>query len=101
MKIQVNGKQIKIGKSLISYTENQLTKISNKFLLRPVNANITFAKEKFEYKCEASMHLSCGLTANCTGKADQIYESYQKTLLRLEKILRRHKRKIKNHHQLN
>jgi len=33
-------------------------------------------------------------------KANQIYESYQKTLLRLEKILRRHKRKIKNHHQL-
>ena len=82
----------------IENAHRYIKKISNKFLLRPVNANITFTKEKFEYKCEASMHLSCGLTANCTGKADQIYESYQKTLLRLEKILRRHKRKIKNHH---
>ena len=98
MNIHVNGKQLKIGKSLISYAENQLKQISNKYLLRPVNANITFTKEKYEYKCEASLHLSSGLTAHCTGTASQIYECYQKTLMRLEKILRRHKRKIKNHH---
>ena len=97
MNIHVNGKQLKIGKSLMSYTEDHLVQISNKYMLRPVNANITFTKEKYEYKCEACLHLSSGLTAYCTGSADKIYKCYQKTVIKLEKILRRHKRKIRNH----
>ena len=97
MNIHINGKQVKIGKSLISYAESQLIQVSNKYLLRPVTANITFTKEKYEYKCEAFLHLPSGLTAYCTGSANQIYQCYHQTIVRLEKILRRHKRKLKNH----
>ena len=98
MNIQVTGRNLKVGKSLISYVENQLLLVSDKYLLKPVTARITFSREKYEYKCEASLHLSSGLTANCAGTANQIYPCYQKSIIRLDKILRRHKRKIKNHH---
>ena len=98
MNIHVNGKQLNIGQSLIAYAENQLLQVNKKYFLRPVNANITFTKEGHRYRCEAHVHLSSGLTACCTGEANKIYDSCQKTLLRLEKILRRHKRKIKNHY---
>jgi ribosomal subunit interface protein len=96
MNVHINGKQVKIGKSLIFYAENQLVQVSKKYLLRPVTANITFTKEKYEYKCEAFLHLPSGLTAYCTGSANQIYKCYHQTIIRLEKILRRHKRKIRN-----
>ncbi|MDG2355003.1 MAG: ribosome-associated translation inhibitor RaiA [Paracoccaceae bacterium] len=96
MNVHINGKQVKIGKSLIFYAENQLVQVSKKYLLRPVTANITFTKEKYEYKCEAFLHLPSGLTAYCTGSANQIYKCYHQTITRLEKILRRHKRKIRN-----
>ena len=75
--------------------------INNKYLLRPTSAYITFTKEHNEFKCEALLHLSSGLTACCTGKGREIYDSYQKTILRLQKILRRHKRKIRNHHYIS
>ena len=32
MNIHVNGKQLKIGKSLMSYTEDHLVQISNKYI---------------------------------------------------------------------
>ena len=100
MNIQVTGRNLKVGKSLISYVEDQLSQVSDKYLLRPVKARITFSREKYEFKCEASLHLSNGLTANCAGTADQIYTCYQKSIIRLDKILRRHKRKTKNHHAI-
>ena len=100
MDIQVSGKQLKIGKSLIEYAKEHLDIINKKYLLRPTFANITFTKENNEFKCEALLHLSSGLTARCSGRAREIYDSYQKSIFRLEKILRRYKRKIKNHHQI-
>ena len=100
MDIQVSGKQLKIGKSLIEYAKEHLDIINKKYLLRPTFANITFTKENNEFKCEALLHLSSGLTACCTGRAREIYDSYQNSIFRLEKILRRYKRKIKNHNQI-
>ena len=101
MDIKVSGKQLKIGKSLINYAKKQLHIINNKYLLRPTSAYITFTKEHNEFKCEALLHLSSGLTACCTGKGREIYDSYQKSILRLQKILRRHKRKIRKHHHIS
>ncbi len=100
MDIQVSGKQLKIGKNLTDYAKKNLNIINKKYLLRPTFANITFTKENNEFKCEALLHLSSGLTACCTGRAREIYDSYQKSIFRLEKILRRYKRKIRNHHQI-
>ena len=99
MNIHINGKQLKIGKSLLNFTKKNLRQINQKYPLRPVHANITFTKEKKGFKCEASIHLSSGMTAYCTGKAEQIYTSCEQTFLRLEKILRRYKRRIKTHHE--
>lgn len=101
MDIQVSGKQLKIGTNLINYVKEQLFVINNKFLLRPTTANITFSKENHEFTCEASLHLSSGFTACCTGRGREIYDSYQKSVFRLEKILRRHKRKLRNHHHIS
>ena len=101
MDIRVSGKQLKIGKSLTYYAKDQLGSINKKYLLRPTCANITFTKENNEFKCEALLHLSSGLTACCTGRAREIYNSYQKSIFRLEKIIRRYKRKIRNHHQIS
>ena len=101
MDIQVSGKQLKIGKNLAYYAKENLDIINKKYLLRPTFANITFTKEKNEFKCEALLHLSSGLTACCTGRARKIYDSYQKSIFRLEKIIRRYKRKIKNHNQVS
>ena len=101
MDIQISGKQLKIGKSLTDYAKNQLNLINKKYLLRPTYANITFTKENNEFRCETLLHLSSGLTARCSGKAREIYYSYQKSILRLEKILRRHKRKLRSHHLID
>tara|TARA_A100001011_G_C14306317_1_gene843338 strand:- start:2429 stop:2758 length:330 start_codon:yes stop_codon:yes gene_type:complete len=100
MDIQISGQKIKIGENLTNYAKEQLDIINKKYLLRPTCANITFTKENHEFVCEALLHLSSGLTARCTGRAKEIYDSYQKSMLRLEKILRRHKRKMRNHHQI-
>ena len=101
MDIKVSGKQLKIGQNLIYFAKKQLHNINNKYLLRPTSAYITFTREHNEFKCEALLHLSSALTACCTGKGREIYDSYQKYILRLHNILRRHKRKIRKHHHIS
>ena len=101
MDIQVSGKQLKIGKSLKDYAKEHLDIFNKKYSLRPTFGNIRFRKENNEFKCEALLHLSSGLTACCTGRAREIYDSYQNSIIRLEKIMRRYKRKIRNHNQIS
>lgn len=98
MKIEVNGKQIDIGDALRTHVGDELTAAMEKYAERPVDATVTFTKERHEYKCECSTHLSTGMKAQASGKANDIYAAFDMANERLTKQLRRYKRRLKNHH---
>ena len=101
MQIKVSGKQIDIGASLTEYVKDAIEKSVSKYFDRAINANVVFSKEK---------HLSCadivvndgtgvGPVIKGNGKATEIYVAFDEALSRIEKQLRRYKRKIKDHHK--
>ena len=47
--------------------------------------------------CESAIHLSTGLSVNSKGKANEIYAAFEKSSERVEKQLRRYKRRLKDH----
>lgn len=99
MRIQVNGKHIDVGESLTSHVEAQLNESVSKYSERPVEAVVTFSKDRHEFVSDATVHLSTGLTTKAKGRATDIYEAFDGCLERMEKQLRRYKRRLKDHHK--
>ena len=99
MHIQVIGKQIDVGESLTGHVETRLSDMVNKYAERPVDAVVTFSKDRHEFLVDATVHLSTGLTSKAQSRATDIYDSFQGCLERMEKQLRRYKRRLKDHHK--
>ena len=98
MNIQVNGKQIDIGESLRTHVEHKTTELISKYSSSATDITTTFSKDRYEYLCDISIHISTGMTAQSKGRATDIYESFESSLEKIAKQLRRYKRRLKNHH---
>ncbi len=98
MRYSVSGQQIDIGNALTGYVKDSFEPIVTKFAERPTDADVKFSKDRYVYICESSIHLSTGMRVNAQGKADDIYAAFDKCSARIEKQLRRYKRKLKDHH---
>ncbi|MEM9123187.1 MAG: ribosome-associated translation inhibitor RaiA, partial [Pseudomonadota bacterium] len=69
-----------------------------KYFDRSVDAHVTFTREGHGFRCETSVHLSSGITMQSHAEAGEIYAAFESATERLEKRLRRYKRRLKDHH---
>ncbi|OSP54688.1 ribosome hibernation-promoting factor, HPF/YfiA family [Pseudoruegeria sp. SK021] len=99
MRYQISGRQIDIGEALQTYVKDAVNGIVEKYAERPTDAMIVFSKQAQEYQCEATVHLSTGLTAQAKARAFEIYAAFDQCSEKLEKQLRRYKRRLKDHHK--
>ncbi len=99
MRIQVSGKQIDIGEALKTHVEERVAEVVGKYSDRPVEAVVTFSREGHEFIADSSVHLSTGLSALAKSRAGEIYASFEGAMERMEKQLRRYKRRLKDHHR--
>jgi ribosomal subunit interface protein len=99
MRYQISGKQIDIGEALQTHVKTELTEVVQKYAQRPTDANVIFSRSASEFVCEATIHLSTGLTATAKAQAHEIYSAFEKCADKLEKQLRRYKRRLKDHHK--
>lgn len=99
MRYQISGKQIDIGEALQTHVKMELGQVVDKYAERPTDANIVFSRSAHEYVCEATVHLSTGLTAQAKAHATEIYAAFDACNAKMEKQLRRYKRRLKDHHR--
>ena len=99
MRYQISGKQIDIGEALQTHVKDELGTVVEKYAERPTDATIIFSRNASEFVCEATIHLSTGLTASAKAHAHEIYAAFEKCSDKLEKQLRRYKRRLKDHHR--
>ncbi|MEM8631175.1 MAG: ribosome-associated translation inhibitor RaiA [Pseudomonadota bacterium] len=99
MRYQISGKQIDIGEALQTHVKQELGGVIDKYAERPTDAQITFSRNAHEYVCESVVHLSTGLTAQARAHATEIYAAFDLAAEKMEKQLRRYKRRLKDHHR--
>ena len=99
MQYQITGKQIDIGEALQIHVRDNMDEVVGKYAGRPTDANIVFSKSGHEHVCEATVHLSTGLTAQAKAHANDIYAAFDGCAEKMEKQLRRYKRRQKDHHK--
>ena len=99
MRYQISGKQIDIGEALQTHVRDGLSEAVKKYAERPTEAVVVFSKSAHEYVCEATVHLSTGLTAQAKAHETEIYAAFESCCEKMEKQLRRYKRRLKDHHK--
>ena len=99
MRYQISGKQIDIGAALQTHVQDELGAAVGKYAERPTDAMVVFSKNGAEFICEATVHLSTGLTASAKGRAHEIYAAFDNCSEKMETQLRRYKRRLKDHHK--
>lgn len=99
MRYQISGKQIDIGEALQTHVRTELGATVGKYAGRPTEAYVVFSKSGHEFVCETVVHLSTGLTAQAKAHANEIYAAFDDACEKMDKQLRRYKRRLKDHHK--
>jgi ribosomal subunit interface protein len=98
MQIQINGKQIDIGDALRTHVETRLEGAVEKYADRAVDAHVTFSRQGSFFKADCKVHLPTGLDVQAGGSDADIYAAFENCVERIEKQLRRYKRRLKDYH---
>ncbi len=98
MEIQVSGKNMDLGASLQSHVNERLKDGVTKYFGRGAEAEVIFAKERFQVECDLTTHLVSGVFLAAHGEGGDAYSAFEDALEKLEKRVRRYKRRLKNHH---
>lgn len=99
MRYQISGRQIDIGEALQTHVKAELGETVEKYAQRPTEAVVVFSRIAHEMACEATISLPTGLTAHAQGRAGEIYAAFEACRERLDKQLRRHKRRLRSHNE--
>jgi len=99
MLYQITGKQIDIGEALQTYVKSVLENVTNKYSQRPTDTTVVFSKRADKYVCEVMTHLSAGLSTQAKSNAHEIYAAFDAASKKLDKQLRRYKRRLKDHNR--
>lgn len=98
MEIQVTGKNMELGQALQTHVSGQITDSISKYFGRGAEASVNFTKERHLVACEMTAHLDSGVFLAAHGEGGEAYAAFEDGLEKLEKRLRRYKRRLKNHH---
>jgi ribosomal subunit interface protein len=99
MRYQISGRQIDIGEALQTHVKAELGETVEKYAQRPTDAIVIFSRDGHELVCESTIHLSTGLTAQAKGHASEIYAAFESCREKMDKQLRRYKRRLRDHHR--
>ncbi len=98
MTIQVTGKNIEVGTSFQDYVAGKTRGVLEKYIGPEISGHVRVSKERNRFLTSCSIRLSTGLVLEAKGDGGDAYGSADAALERLEKRLRRYKRRLKNHH---
>lgn len=98
MHVQITGKGIDLGTALQDHVEDRISNGVHKYFDRPAEASVIFEKEGSGLRCEAVAHLASGVYLAAEGEAQDAYGAFDQAMEKLEKRVRRHKRRLKDHH---
>ena len=99
MQIQITGKHIDLGEALRSRIETGLEAAVTKYFDRPTGGNVTVSKSGYKTNVDCSVHLPSGIVLNAHGEAEEPYAALEEALEKMEKRVRRYKRRLKDHHR--
>ena len=98
MTLRITGKNMDIGSALRGHVEDRLADAVAKYFSGGYSGHVTMEREGAGFRTDASIHLDSGAELHATGLSVDPHQSADQASARLEKRLRRYKRRLKDHH---
>ncbi len=98
MQVQITGIHLDVGDALRTHVLERFAASVGKYFDQPVDGFVTFTKDGQGFRADCSVHLSSGMTLQTQDQSGDVYASFDCAVEKLEKRLRRYKRRLKNHH---
>jgi ribosomal subunit interface protein len=99
MSIRISGKQIEIGEALPGKVRVQLETALAKHFDGGADSHVVFSHEGAQFRADCTTHLDSGVVLKAEGLAPDAHRAFDVALDKLEKQVRRYKRRLKNHHE--
>lgn len=99
MQINVTGQQIDVGDALRGHIEDAISDTTDKYFADAIDASVVLSREAYRIRASINMHVGRGINVRAHEEADDPYAAFDVALAHLAKRLRRHKRRLRDHHQ--
>lgn len=99
--LQITGRDMDLGEALQTRVSDAVEERIRKYFQRGFQARVAFSKVRHEVIAEATVHLASGVYLNAQGRAGDAHSAFDDVIEKLEKRVRRHKRRLKDHHAPN
>ena len=94
--LRVSGKNLDIGESLQAHARERVGAALAKYFDREATGHVTLQPDGSAFRADMVLHLPAGITLQSEGHAHDPYATVNQAVERLEKRLRRHKRRLKD-----
>jgi ribosomal subunit interface protein len=99
MQLRITGRNIDIGDTLRQQVGDRLASALGKYFDGGWSGQVTIEREGIGFRTECRLHLDSGIDLQSHAIANDAYVSFDNAAERIEKRLRRYKRRLKNHHE--
>lgn len=100
MEIRVSGHQVDTGEALQTHAAQRLTAIVDKYFSRALSSHVTFGRgPAMGFRCDIIMHVMHNLVLKATGSAQDAHVALDQAAEKIDKQLRRYKRRLKDRHE--
>jgi len=96
--LRVSGKNVDLGEALRTRIAERMDEIVRKYFDGGYDGHVTVSPEGSGFQTECSVHLSTGIMLQTTATAQEAPASFDQAADRIERRLRRYKRKLKGRH---
>ena len=100
MQISVSGRHMDVGESLRAYIEKRVNDGVHKYMDRVTALNVVISKEKNAFSADivGNIGTHAGFVVKASARGDDVYATFDAAESKMEKQLRRYKRRLTNHH---
>jgi len=99
VQINVTGQQIDVGDALRGHIESAIEGTTDKYFADAIDASVVLSRESYRIRASINMHVGRGIHVRAHEEADDPYAAFDVALAHLAKRLRRHKRRLRDHHK--
>ncbi len=101
MSLRISGKNLDVGEALRGQAEERVAAAVSKYYEGGYQGHVTVDKDGSAFRTDGVLHLSSGITLEASATAHDPYASLDKMAERIEKRLRRYKRRLKDRSSAN
>ncbi|TRD11351.1 ribosome-associated translation inhibitor RaiA [Erythrobacter insulae] len=100
MDIRISGHQVETGAALQEHASDRMSGIVDKYFDGALSTHVTFGKAPAgAFRCDIVTHVNHGTILKAQGSAHDAHMALDNAAAKIEKQLRRYKRRLTDHHE--